>query len=379
MEEQRRPPAVLTAYYMPKPGGLCKRLFRAMEALLARGCTVHYAAVRRFPIEHPNCHWHRFWWPEHWPARGALFWAWLHLAMPWQLLYLGLRHRVTHAFAFSINYGAMLFPLRLIQRLPYTLFLRADTRRNNQINGVALPVLWFEWLLESAALWRGRTIAVSQSLLDQVLCRHQIVRPKSCLVLPNEPPSDVVPGAPYSGGTLVLAVVGVIETRKRIELAIDAMRRLGNADLVLRVFGSGPGEKALRRHAADLVMSGRVEFMGWCPTESIWGNVHLLLHPSQHEGHSNSMLEALSAGLPLLASDIPEHREWLPAEFLIDGSDVDAWAKAIFRVANGDDSYRRFAMRAQTLARQLDFDWEARASGEILARRESLAQEVCDD
>lgn len=369
MEEQRRPPAVLTAYYMPKPGGLCKRLFRAMEALLARGCTVHYAAVRRFPIEHPNCHWHRLWWPAHWPARGALFWAWLHLAMPWQLLYLGFRHRVTHAFAFSINYGAMLLPLRLVRRLPYTLFLRADTRRNNRINGVPSPVLGLEWLLESAALWRGRTVAVSQTLLNEVLSRHRHVSPQSCVVLPNEPPSGVVAGAHYTGGTLVLAVVGVLEGRKRVDLAVDAMRMLAEADILLRIFGSGPSEEILRRRAADLMASGRVEFSGWCPVEAIWGGVHLLLHPSEHEGHSNAMLEALSAGLPLLASDLPEHREWLPEAFLVEGSDAASWARAISRIADSREHYQRLVMQAQTLARQLDFDWETRACQEVLRDR----------
>jgi len=35
---------ILTCYYRPKPGGFCKRLFRAINALLDRGHIVHYLA-----------------------------------------------------------------------------------------------------------------------------------------------------------------------------------------------------------------------------------------------------------------------------------------------------------------------------------------------
>jgi len=361
---------------MPKPGGLCKRLFRAIEALLARGCTVHYAAVRRFPIEHPNCHWHRFWWPEGLPARGPLFWAWLHLAMPFQLLYLAFRHRVTHVFAFSINYGAMTLPIRLLRRIPYALFLRADTRRNNQINKVPGFVLGLEACLESAALWRARVVAVSRTLVDEILARHRCVRPTIATVLCNEPPRGIVAGPPYAGGTLRLAVVGVLERRKRADIAIKAMRLLKDSDILLTLFGSGPDEEALRCEAADLVKAGRVDFAGWCATESIWKRVHLLLHCSDHEGQSNAVLEALSAGRAVLASDIPEHREWLPEVFLVSADDVAAWAHAIAHLAECDDRIRELGEEASALARRLDFDWEARACAEILSDRTLFTQEA---
>ena len=55
---------VLTYYYRPKRGGCFKQLFRAIDALLADGHTVHYLAVQRFSIDHPRCHFHRFPWPS---------------------------------------------------------------------------------------------------------------------------------------------------------------------------------------------------------------------------------------------------------------------------------------------------------------------------
>src|SRR5215467_11075094 len=64
VEETCRMATILTCYYRPKPGGLCKRFFRATESLLSRGHEVHYLAVVAFPISHPHCHFHRFPWPQ---------------------------------------------------------------------------------------------------------------------------------------------------------------------------------------------------------------------------------------------------------------------------------------------------------------------------
>ncbi len=104
---------VLTCYYRPKPGGLCKRLFRAIEALLADGHSVHYLAVQPFPIDHPRCRFHRFPWPGG-ATEGLAFWVALHLFAPFWLLVIGLRQGVTHAFAFGHTYALLMQPLRVL-------------------------------------------------------------------------------------------------------------------------------------------------------------------------------------------------------------------------------------------------------------------------
>lgn len=68
---------ILTSYYRPKPGGFCKRLFRAINALLERGHEVHYLSVVEFPIDHPSCMHHKFPWPERY-TDTLIFWAMFH-------------------------------------------------------------------------------------------------------------------------------------------------------------------------------------------------------------------------------------------------------------------------------------------------------------
>lgn len=356
---------------MPKPGGLCNRLFRAIEALLDAGCTVHYVAVRPFPIDHPDCHWHRLWWPESVEPQGGLFWAWLHFAMPWQLLYLGIRRRATHAFSFSINYGALLLPLRLVRRLEYSLFLRADSIANNRIKKRPRGLLVLEWFVEATALWKGKAVFVSESLLKAVMTRHTRISVRAVLVLRNEVKEIPWRSPQYTRGLLELGFVGLLEPRKNPDLALEVVRRLQDWDVRLHFFGVGPEESRLRDASAEL--GSRVAFHGWASPSSIWPRIHLLLHPSWHEGASNSILEALSAGAMVLASDIREHRECLPATLLAPVNEPDVWARRIRRLID-DRNYREMILKdVREAADPLRFDWEQAVRGCILEHGQGLS------
>jgi len=88
----------------------------------------------------------------------------------------------------------------------------------------------------------------------------------------------------------------------------------------------------------------------------------LLAFPSEREGFGLVVLEAQSAGLPTVVSDLPVLRE-----FLVDGrdcrmvpvGDVDALAAALAEVIHDDDLRARIAAGGRTTAAR--FTWEAAA------------------
>jgi glycosyltransferase involved in cell wall biosynthesis len=90
--------------------------------------------------------------------------------------------------------------------------------------------------------------------------------------------------------------------------------------------------------------------------------------PSHYEGFGLPVLEALAAGRPVLASDIPAHREVAGGQAeLLPTQDTDAWAAALTRVASRrpDDPESEARRRAHAAG----FTWQRSANAHIAAYR----------
>ncbi|MGD2080021.1 MAG: glycosyltransferase family 4 protein [Nitrospirota bacterium] len=94
---------------------------------------------------------------------------------------------------------------------------------------------------------------------------------------------------------------------------VEAYRTIGNPSFKLVIAGDADHETdysgRLKRLAAEtegVVLTGSVagERLG-----ELFSNAGLFVLPSHYEGLPIALLEALSYGLPVLASDIPQHRE----------------------------------------------------------------------
>jgi glycosyltransferase involved in cell wall biosynthesis len=111
-------------------------------------------------------------------------------------------------------------------------------------------------------------------------------------------------------GTLVLTV-GRLLGHKRVDRAIAAMAALVPT-FELVVIGEGPARRRLKAYAADLQVSSRVRFAGRVPDVDLhrWlRTARLLVALSEQEAFGLQVLEGLAAGMPVVASDIPAHRE----------------------------------------------------------------------
>lgn len=348
---------ILTSYYRPKPGGFCKRLFRGINALLQAGCEVHYLAVIPFPIEHPNCHFHRFPWPARY-TDGLLFWALFHLISPFTLTFLAFRHRISHMFAFSPSYGLLLQPARFLKRIPLSIFVRADTIENHKLKERPFWLIQLELFLEAIAIHGTYLYGVSDELTNSISARH----PYSSIVKASTLRNDINPGyqmqSHFSNALQRLAVVGILEARKNQRIVIEAMPRLISTGLCLDIYGEGRDAEQLHDLVNLLNLNEYIHFKGWVPENEIWPHVDLLLMPSLHEGAPNAVLEALERGIPVLASDIAEHREILPPESLISLSDAGLWADRILYISSSPSSeLSRLRNLEMEYAKQLDFDW----------------------
>jgi phosphatidylinositol alpha-mannosyltransferase len=86
------------------------------------------------------------------------------------------------------------------------------------------------------------------------------------------------------------------------------------------------------------------------------------------------LVEAMAAGVPVVATDIPGYREVIRDEtdgLLVPPGDADAAAKALLRVLDEPSLAER--LRAAGRARADEFSWEA-----VVPRVEAVYQEVLD-
>ena len=135
----------------------------------------------------------------------------------------------------------------------------------------------------------------------------------------------------------------------------------------LYLYGTGPDEDDLRQRTEELHVSPIVSFMGWVERKKLWSNIDILLFPSLHEGAPNAVLEALGHHIPVIASDIPEHREILPLICLVSLSDLVAWKKTITNLFSNPEIEREKLIKAQQDSVDLlCFDWNEKICSMIL-------------
>ena len=173
--------------------------------------------------------------------------------------------------------------------------------------------------------------------------------------------------------------VGRLAEQKRVDVLLEAFARLAGRrpDVALRLAGDGPERAALERRAARLGLAGRVEWLGARDdVPALLAEATVLALPSSGEGVPNVALEAMAAGVPVVATDIPGTRDVVAdgAEgLLVPAGDAPALAGALERVL-GDPALRERLGQAGRARAEGDLDL-ARVAAEHVALFEGLLRE----
>ena len=141
-------------------------------------------------------------------------------------------------------------------------------------------------------------------------------------------PDDVPDGA------RVLLAVARLTPQKGIDVAVRALGSLPD-DTVLVVLGEGPERARLEELARTIGVERRVFLQGRVPDVTAWlERATLLVHPARWEGFGLGVLEAMLAGLPVVASDVsslPELVVDAETGYLVPPNDPSALAHSVMR------------------------------------------------
>lgn len=121
-----------------------------------------------------------------------------------------------------------------------------------------------------------------------------------------------MPRAKHPRWKMALLAVGRFEKEKRFRYAIDALAtlRAKGHDVGLTLVGEGSLQQTYYRYAQRLKVADRLEIVGWKNDLSrYYSEADILLVPSRYEGYGLVIVEALAAGVPVLATDVGVARE----------------------------------------------------------------------
>jgi glycosyltransferase involved in cell wall biosynthesis len=107
-----------------------------------------------------------------------------------------------------------------------------------------------------------------------------------------------------AGGTVNLVTASRLVHKNALDEVIRALVLLPkNVQFV--IYGTGPDEMNLRKLSEELGVSDRVLFKGYIPHTELaqaFSNAHIFIRPSRSEGMGMSFVEAMAAGLPVIAT-----------------------------------------------------------------------------
>jgi glycosyltransferase involved in cell wall biosynthesis len=178
-------------------------------------------------------------------------------------------------------------------------------------------------------------------------------------------------------GTRLIGAVGRLWPQKRLKDLIWAtdLLQVIRDDIHLLVIGDGPQREALQRYARLCHVAGRVHFLGMRhDVPSLMPHFDALWLASSYEGLPNVVMEAMSAGVPVVASDIPGNRELVvhgQTGFLVRIGDRAGFGRFAHKILEDSALQARLgeAGRARIAA---DFTVEAMVEAHVALYRELL-------
>ncbi len=289
----------------------------------------------RVPVRVLNLAWHRFGWP---PVEA-----------------LGGRPDVVHS----------MHPLLMPSRSAARLVTIHDLHFLDHPDGTSGEIRRdYPALARRHAARADGVIAVSEYTRGLVERRLGVPAERIAVCPPGAPPWPAR-REPPTGGPILF--VGTLEPRKNAAGLVRAYSRLlarmpGAPPLVL-AGGAGEGSSSLLRQLADAPLAGRVRHLGYvtdAERQRLYAEASMLVLPSFDEGFGLPLLEAMTIGLPAVAS----RRGALPevagdAAILIDPEDDEALAGAMQGLLTNGDLARAMAQRGIERARA--YSWDASA------------------
>ena len=166
---------------------------------------------------------------------------------------------------------------------------------------------------------------------------------------------------------VVIVSVGRLHKLKNYETAFKALSCLNNVDFEYQIAGIGDEEISLKELCKELGLQDKVTFLGYVQdVPGLLQRADIFLITSLWEGFGLAAVEAMNAGLPVVASDVPGLAEIVDSEhkcgILVNPKEPNEIAAAVMELTDWE---KRIQLGRNAFERSLDFSKERMIDGYI--------------
>ena len=316
---------------------------------------------RRVPVAALNLAWHRLGWPPIEALTGGRF---------------DIAHS-PHPLLLPSRSAAQVVTIHDLHFLSHPERASREIRRD------------YPGLVAAHARRADRIIVSSRFAAGEVQRWLEVPSGKIALCPAGAPPWHPRAAGGSQGDGQYVLFLGTLDARKNIAGLLEAYGKLvsrpGTVPRLVIAGGGGPDAAQWLEAIEQPPLAGRVDYLGYVPAarrEALFQGAQLFVLPSFEEGFGLPALEAMAAGVPVVAS----RRGSLPevvgdAGLLIDPDDPESLSAAMARLIA--DPALRMTCRSRGLERARQFSWAETARAvrrayedALIARQERSASMV---
>lgn len=342
----------VTPYYPPHLGGMEKGTALRAERFVDRGYTVSvYTSDRGYfrkaePDTEVQVHYLKSIEVAHTPIIFTLFFRLL--ALP--------HHALIHLHIAQAFSPEIVYLISKLRGIPYIAHIHGDEIPSGSL-GFLLET-YKKWFLKRVLKSAAKIICQTESQKSLIVSKYRLPL-ESIVVIPNGVAEEYFVGKKTSQNSVPhLLFVGRLAVQKNLLLLIEAVSQM-KTSVNLDIVGEGELKKNIEAFIQKYNLRN-VHLHGQKTARELlefYKSADIFVLPSLQEGISNAMLEALAAGLPVVASNLPEMREIIgDCGVLIQDPTATSYARALDALLSNKQTLQKLSMLSVQKARS--YTWE---------------------
>ena len=222
-----------------------------------------------------------------------------------------------------------------------------------------VKTLFFIWIERFLALFTDRIITVSEELKKELVEKYRIALEKKFSVVELGFELEDLLKLPERGNqqTINIGIVGRLVLIKNHKMLFKACRDgFQTRPYKIIVIGDGEMRGELEKYAEELGIRDRIEFKGWIKDlNAIYEGLDIVALTSLNEGTPVSLIEALAAGKPVVATNVGGVKDIVKDGvngYLVESGNVEKFAKRLMELISDSEKRRTFGLNARDMAHE---------------------------